>query len=233
MLCQKFKHMIENNKEPDKRAEFASIYDAYNSIIVKSGGLEEFQKEIIKNDPSLDGLFKDNGYPTDVFKAINKYDTREVFAYFVWLQLCLGLYSYHFQSQRTKDLLSQTSELKNSLTAIDSKLKAIETTLETLEADIKVNTAAIATLDKDLTAKMTENVAVITKNANDGTTKQKLKEQMKTSVDLIVVLSHKEVVVYGIGQRILRPVFFMLERIPSQFLHFSQESQLFKQAWLL
>ena len=147
------------------------MYDAYNSIIVKSGGLEEFQKEIIKQDPSLDGLFKDNGYLTDDYKAINKYDTREIFAYFVWLQLCLGLYSYHFQSQRTKDLLSQTSELKNSLTAIDSKFKGITSTLARMEGEIKANTAAIATLDKDLTAKMTENVAVITKNANDDTTK--------------------------------------------------------------
>ena len=163
--------MIENNNEPDKKGSFASIYDAYNSIIVKSGGLEEFQKEIIKHDPSLDGLFRDNGYPTDVYKAINKYDAREIFEYFAWLQLCLGLYSYHFQSQRTKDLLSQTSEFKNSFTAIDSKLNEIQGTLDTLEDEIKANTAAIAALDKDLTAKMTENVGVINKNSNDDADK--------------------------------------------------------------
>ena len=131
---------------------------------MNSGDLEEFQKEIIKQDPSLDGLFRLDGYLTDDYKTIDKHGYKHFAGYYSWLQLCLGLYSYHFQSQRT-------NELKNSLTAIDSKLKAIETTLETLEADIKVNTAAIATLDKDLTAKMTENVAVITQNSNDNTTK--------------------------------------------------------------
>ena len=163
--------MIENNNENVLPPSDKPLIDSFHSIIAKSGGLEEFQKEIIQNDPSLDGLFKEDGYLTDEYRKISKGDLRHMSSYFIWLELCLGLYSYHFQSQRTKDLLSQTSELKNSLTAIDSKLTAIGTTLDTLEADIKVNTAAIATLDKDLTAKMTENVAVITKNSNDDTAK--------------------------------------------------------------
>ena len=163
--------MIENNNEPNFRIEFPSLYDVYNSIIVKSGGLEEFQKEIIKQDPSLDGLFKDNGYPVDLYREIDKRDIQHSGLYVSWMKFWLALYSYHFQSQRMKDLLSQTSELKNSLTAIDSKLNEMQGTLDTLEDDIKVNTAAIATLDEDFKDKMKHSVAYIVKNDDDNTDK--------------------------------------------------------------
>ena len=161
--------MIENNKEPDQKAfapvhlpEFSSLYDAFNSMIVKSGDLEEFQKELIKEDPSLADLFKEDGTPIDNYKLIHQHDFLHVGAYFTWLQLCLGVYAYYFLRQRT-------SELKNSLTGIDSKLNELQGTLDTLEDEVKANTAAIAALDKDLTAKMTENVADIVQNAKDNT----------------------------------------------------------------
>ena len=44
-------------------------------------------------------------------------------------------------------------------------------TLDTLEDDIKVNTAAIATLDEDFKDKMKHSVAYIVKNDDDNTTK--------------------------------------------------------------
>ena len=163
--------MIENNNEPNFRIEFPSLYDVYNSIIVKSGGLEEFQKEIIKQDPSLDGLFKDNGYPVDLYKEIDKRDIQHSGLYVSWMKFWLGLYSYHFQSQRMKDLLSQTSELKNSLTAIDSKITEIQGTVDTLEDDIKANTDAIAQVETDLKAEMKGVLRYIVKNENDNTEK--------------------------------------------------------------
>ena len=163
--------MIENNKEPDEKAsapvhlpEFSSLYDAFNSMIVKSGDLEEFQKELIKEDPSLADLFKEDGTPIDNYKLIHQHDFRNVGAYFTWLQLCLGVYAYYFVRQRT-------SELKNSLTAIDSKLNEIQGTLDTLEDDIKVNTSAIAKLEEDLTARMKKDVGYIVKNDDDNTDK--------------------------------------------------------------
>ena len=163
--------MIENNNEPNKdesvsryKNYFPSIYDAYNSIMMKSGGLEKFQKEIIQNDPSLDGLFKADGYPTDVFKSIDKKQTTYSSAYSDWLQLYIGVYSYHFQSQRI-------NELKNSLTGIDSKLNEIQGTVDKLEDEITANTAAIAKLEEDLTARMKKDVGYIVKNDDDNTDK--------------------------------------------------------------
>ena len=163
--------MIENNKEPDQKGsapvhlpEFSSLYDAFNSMIVKSGDLEEFQKELVKEDPSLAGLFKEDGTPFENYKLIHQHDFRNVGAYFTWLQLCLGVYEYYFVRQRT-------SELKNSLTGIDSKLTEIQGTLDTLEDDIKANTAAIAKLEKDLEAKMVHDVAYICKKSDDNTAK--------------------------------------------------------------
>ena len=158
----------ENTNVPENRNAYAVLYDVVHALGTQTDGFAELQKELIKLDPSVDKDFKQDGYPIDIYKEINKYSYQQNFD---WLQFFFTIYSYYFQRKRTKDLLFQVSEVEKSLTAIDSKLNAIERTLSTLEADIKVNTAAIASLDKDLTAKMTKNVGIINQNTNDDTTK--------------------------------------------------------------
>ena len=163
--------MIENPNEqpaPADRNAYAVLYDIVHALGTQTDGFGELQKELIRLDPSVDNDFKQDGYPIDIYKEINKYSYQQNFD---WLQFFFTIYGYYFQRKRTKDLLFQISEMEKSLTTIDSKLNALARTQTQLEADIKANTAAIGALDKDLTAKMTKNVGIINQNTNDDTTK--------------------------------------------------------------
>lgn len=157
-----------NNDAPENRNAYASLYDIVHALGTQTDGFAQLQKELIKLDPSVDKDFKQDGYPVDIYKEINKYSYQQNFD---WLQFFFTIYSYYFQRKRTKDLLFQISEIEKTLTGIDSKLNALARTLSTLETEIKANTVAIATADKDLTDKMTKNVALINQNTNDDTTK--------------------------------------------------------------
>lgn len=159
----------ENNKNaPENRNAYASLYDIVHALGTQTDGFAQLQKELIHLDPSVDKDFKQDGYPVDIYKEINKYSYQQNFD---WLQFFFTIYSYYFQRKRTKDLLFQISEVEKSLTTIDSKINALGRTLSTLETEIKANTVAIGALDKDLTAKMVKNVGLINQNTNDDTTK--------------------------------------------------------------
>ena len=163
--------MIENennNDAPENRNAYASLYDIVHALGTQTDGFAQLQKELIQLDPSVDKDFKQDGYPVDIYKEINKYSYQQNFD---WLQFFFTIYSYYFQRKRTKDLLFQISEVEKSLTTIDSKINALGRTLSKLETEIKANTAAIGALDKDLTAKMVKNVGIINQNTNDDTTK--------------------------------------------------------------
>lgn len=171
MVYKKIKSMTENqndNIEPENRNAYAVLYDVVHALGTQTDGFAQLQKELIKLDPSVDKDFKQDGYPIDIYKEINKYSYQQNFD---WLQFFFTIYSYYFQRKRTKDLLFQASEIEKSLTTIDAKINNLGRTLGTLEAEIKANTTAIAALDKDLTAKMTKNVGIINQNTNDDTTK--------------------------------------------------------------
>lgn len=162
---------IENtnsNSEPENKNAYASLYDLVHALGTQTDGFVQLQKDLIRLDPKVDNEFKQDGYPVDFYNEINKYSWDQNFD---WLEFFFTVYSYYFQRKRTKELLFEVSEVQKSLTTIDSKINALERTLSKLETEIKANTVAIGAADKDLTEKMTKNVAIINQNTNDDTTK--------------------------------------------------------------